>query len=178
MKGFIFKDEEVFRDLYMQYYAVLVNFASAILYDNEEAKDSVQEVFYYLWDHAGTIKINTSIKHYLFTAVRNNALNKIKHLRIRDARQEQIREAFLFAGDLDPEFSEELINDLFKTIEEMPPQMKKIILMRVMNNCSYTKISTDLGISVNTVKTHLKRAFALLRTKHLAAFIVFLLPLH
>ena len=62
----IHRDPDYFRSLYEKYFLPLTEFAEAIVYDREEAKDIVQDVFFYLWDNAEKIRINKSIKHYLF----------------------------------------------------------------------------------------------------------------
>jgi len=76
------KDKKIFKNLYEKYYSQAVLFATSIVYDKEEAKDIVQEVFFYLWDNADNIRIKTSIKQYIFTAVKNKSLNLIRQYKI------------------------------------------------------------------------------------------------
>ena len=53
-------------------------FAESYLYDEEEAKDLVQDLFFYIWDHANTLQVATSLKAYLYTSLRNRCLNVLR----------------------------------------------------------------------------------------------------
>lgn len=159
------KDMGIFQELYESYYSRMVLFAASIVYDNEEAEDIVQDVFQYLWDNAEVIDIKTSLKNYLFTAVRNGALNKIRQYHIRDAHADQIREAWYLALEPEPKPDQERLARIHKVVENFPKQMKKIFLLRTQEEKKYKEIASQLNISTNTVKTQLKRAFKLLREK-------------
>lgn len=59
------RDKEAFRYLYEYYFAKMVLFAESYLYDEEEARDLVQDLFFHLWNHAGTLQVATSVKGLL-----------------------------------------------------------------------------------------------------------------
>ena len=168
------KEISCFNSLYEEYFAQLVKFAEAIVFDSEEAKDIVQEVFFHLWDNADKIKITTSISGYLFTSVKNKALNHIKSVRITDVHNERIKEAYLYACYLEPESDDELLTRVYSEIENFPAQMKKVLLLRTEKNMKYDEIAKLLNLSKNTVKTHLKNAFRLLREKLIPASLILL----
>ena len=77
-------DKEAFRFLYEYYFTKIVLFAESYLYDEEEARDLVQDLFFHLWDHSEALHVTTSIKSYLFTSVRNRCLNILRDLNIRE----------------------------------------------------------------------------------------------
>ncbi len=159
------KDMGIFQQLYENYYSRMVLFAASIVYDREEAEDIVQDVFQYLWDKAEVIEIKTSLKNYLFTAVRNGALNKIRKHNILDVHAEQIREAWYLSLEIEPDTDSERMEQINREVEKFPKQMKKIFLLRTEEEKRYKEIAQELNISLNTVKTQLKRAFKLLREK-------------
>jgi RNA polymerase sigma-70 factor (ECF subfamily) len=159
------KELGVFQELYEQYYSRMVLFAMSLVYDQNEAEDIVQEVFYYLWDKAETIEVKTSLKNYLFKAVSNAALNRIRHYHIRDSHAEQIREAWYLALEPDPDSDEERLARIQEVVDKFPYQMQSIFLLRIRDGKKYEEIAHELGISLNTVKTQLKRAFRLIREK-------------
>jgi len=167
------KDKKIFKNLYEKYYSQAVLFATSIVYDKEEAKDIVQEVFFYLWDNADNIRIKTSIKQYIFTAVKNKSLNLIRQYKIRDNNEDQIREAYFMAGEMYPETDHDKVVKLRLGINELPKQMKKVLQLKVYEGKTYNEIAEELGISINTVKTHLKRAFDILR-KQLILILIFM----
>ena len=49
-------------------------------------------------------------------------------------------------------------SQLLKVVEGLPSKMQQIVKMRFIENYKYVEIAEELGVSVNTVKTQLKRA--------------------
>ena len=72
-----------FRELFDRYYAPLCRFAACWFHDRTSAEEIVLDTFTHIWQHAGELRISTSVRAYLFRAVRNRALN-----RLRDERTE------------------------------------------------------------------------------------------
>lgn len=68
-------DENVFKVLFFKYFHDLCSFATQIIRSQQQAKDVVQEVFFKLW------KISSSVKAYLFQAVRNQSLNAVDKIK-------------------------------------------------------------------------------------------------
>ena len=64
------------KDLELTIKAILSNYADDVIPDvkdavdevSEEAKDLVQDLFFYIWDHADSLLIKTTMKAYLFTS--------------------------------------------------------------------------------------------------------------
>jgi RNA polymerase sigma factor (sigma-70 family) len=52
-------------------------------------------------------------------------------------------------------------------IQSLPPDRRKIFMLHAMDKLSYAQIAEKQSISINTVKTQLKRAYNALRTKTL-----------
>jgi RNA polymerase sigma-70 factor (ECF subfamily) len=166
LKHIIKDNPEYFRELYNRYHSLLVRFAWGILYDHEEAKDIVQEVFLDLWNKTVEIPDECTLKAFLFTCTRNKALNRIKKLRIIDKHQDQAKEALLFTYRMDAHTEEDL-RRISEILGEMPVQMQNVVTLHAIKGLKYTEIAGTLGVSVNTVKTHLKRAYQKLRKEML-----------
>ena len=69
-------------------------------------------------------------------------------------------------------FSSEIIESLVSgelelrlknALDDLPPQSRKIFMMNRFDQLSYSEIAKELNISVNTVKTQMKRATKKLR---------------
>ncbi|HKJ43262.1 MAG TPA: sigma-70 family RNA polymerase sigma factor, partial [Sunxiuqinia sp.] len=67
-----------FETLFKKYYNSLCHFSMKYVQDDFIAEDVVQEVFTKIWEDKRKIKIQGSVKSYLYTAVRNRSLNKLK----------------------------------------------------------------------------------------------------
>ena len=53
---------------------------------------------------------------------------------------------------------EKIYLQLLDCIESLPEKMQHIVKLKFLHGYSYAEISTELDISINTVKTQLKRA--------------------
>ena len=171
----------LFEKIYNTYYPVLYNYAVTITKDSALAQDAVSEIFLKLWESRNQIRIEQSLKSYLFKSVYHQCLNKVKHAWV----QYQYRDFFLHHPPLSQDGTgyplaqviEREINDiLLRTIEKLPEQCRKIFIMSRIDCMKYECISQHLGISVNTVRTQIRRALEKLRIelKDFLLFFIFL----
>ena len=65
--------------LFKKYYQELYRFAYNYLRDQVPAEEMAQEVFLYIWEKREQIEIKTTLKTYLYSAVKNKCLNYIKY---------------------------------------------------------------------------------------------------
>jgi RNA polymerase sigma-70 factor (ECF subfamily) len=157
------KDTSFYEKLYRDYYEILVRFAEGILFDEEEARDMVQEVFLDLWNKEKNILIDSSIKTYLYSCVKYKTFNRIKKLKLIDRHQDQVKEAILYAMDYSSLPEDELKEKIQSIFDEFSPQMRKVVELHSFSGLKYKEIAEELDISINSVKTHMKRAYKRLR---------------
>lgn len=157
-------NQDGFKRLFHLYYDSLVIYADSYLSDRASSEDVVQEVFIYFWENANTINITTSLKGYLFKMVRNRGLNYLKTLKITDDI-EILEYDYYYETDNLQEEKIRRFNEVLLLIETMPVRMKAIFNLKYRQNYSYSEISSELGISTNTIKTQLKRAKAILQNQ-------------
>lgn len=69
-------------------------------------------------------------------------------------------------------------NKLNELVNLLPEKRKEIFLSVVVHGKSYAEIAETNGISVNTVKTQMKRAYAFLRSYRKEDYITVFLLLH
>ncbi|MET7030313.1 RNA polymerase sigma-70 factor [Sediminicola luteus] len=152
----------VFKKLFESLYEDLVFFANGYLFDVSASEDIVQETFIQLWEKAETITIKNSLKAYLYSMVRNRCLNYLKTIKITDSSNILDFQAIIVSDyDLDDYTNEDkeiIYSQILKIIETLPAKMQTIVKLRFMNNYKYSEIAEEMNVSVNTVKTQLKRA--------------------
>ena len=73
-----------FETLFKAHYSPLCSYANSFLRDIDASEEVVQEVIFRIWTNRETLVIDTSIKSYLFMAVRNGCMNVMKHLKVRE----------------------------------------------------------------------------------------------
>lgn len=182
-------DERVFRAIYDEYYLILCRFANQLLEDAAQAEEVVDDVIFYLWEHRQEVKILYSMRAYLFRAVRNRCLNELHSPKfqqehnlsffLRTENLELLDSLFIDDSQpLDMLIEQELEEELYRSIEALPDECRTVFRKSRFEQKKYEEISEEMGISVNTVKYHIKKALAFLKTrlgKYLQVLIIYLL---
>jgi len=135
--------------------------------DEAAAEDITQDFFIYFWNRRNEVNIETSFQSYATRAVKNLSLSFLKKQPLSVALTEQIpsvqtdyleeEEALLLK-----ETADEKVMGL---VNLLPDERKKVFLQYVVEGLSYADIAKANQISVNTVKTQMKRAYAFLKAK-------------
>lgn len=155
-------DQSVFKSFFEKNYEDLVIYANGFLFDQDSSQDLVQEVFIYIWENAKSIDIQVSLKSYSYTMVRNRCFNFLKTIKITDD-YELLDLALNLVSEHEISLSDEderkiLNQQVSKALTSLPDRMQEIVKLKYLNNYKYSEIALELNISVNTVKTQLKRA--------------------
>lgn len=156
-------DPESFHELYIRYISALEAFAFRYTYNNKTAKDLGYDAFVYLWKYPEKINIHQDITYLLFNMTRNNCLNYLRPLRIRDGYEEKLTEALLFSVVLSlPEETGDqqqlLIRKLNSALSLLPSQSHRILLLHIVDGLKMKGIALPFKIAEPSVKTHIKRA--------------------
>ncbi|OIP83874.1 MAG: RNA polymerase subunit sigma-70 [Porphyromonadaceae bacterium CG2_30_38_12] len=165
-------EEKAYRLLFKKHYGLLCSIASEFLKDDYLAETIVGDVILYIWENRQTIEIQTSIRSYLIRAVRNKCINylQLNHVKKETSLPENeilapsensyfISDSFPLAILLEKEL-EQKIED---AIQHLPLESREVFELSRFENLSYDEIAQKLGISVNTVKYHIKNALSKLR---------------
>lgn len=167
-------DRQAFEKIFRTYYERLHGFARSYVDSWEEAEDIVQSVFLKIWAQKNSWNPPGMVKHYLFAAVRNEALNTIRHQKVVEDKEDEISRIFteLKSSGRDPEeFKEEdLREDIEHGIDQLPPRCQQIFMLNRRSGLTYQEIADFLDISINTVNTQMGRALKSLR-KHLSDYL-------
>ena len=174
IEGLERREKVVFDYLFNYYYSSLCAFSMQYLNNPDSVEDLVQDFFVYLWIEAPRIQIKSSLKSYLFSAVKNRCLDYQKHHKII----EKYRTFILFStekGDNSTEhyFSEsELRQNIQTSLGKLPTRCREIIEYSRLKGLSNQEISDKLDISKRTVELQISNALKILR-KELAEFLPF-----
>ncbi len=149
-----------FENLFKMYYDNLCRFAVSYTKNNEEAEEIVQNTFYKIWEKRKILKIKTSIKSYLFSSVRNNCLQNIKHRDVVRKHQEHVNTEHNSLG-INP-FEELIYSETYeifkKTLNLLPERRSKIFKMSRFEGLKYREIAEKLSISIKTVEANMSKA--------------------
>jgi len=166
-KAFAIADVADFEKLFKSHYSQLCSYANLFLNDPDAAEDVVQEVFFKLWKNRGELTINTTIKSYLFRAVRNGCMNVIDHISVREAykivNEEDVQDSEKHL--IDETVVSELEQRIKETIDLLPVERRKIFIMSRFDGLKYREIAEKLNISVKTVENQMYQALRFLRER-------------
>ncbi|MBM3784247.1 MAG: sigma-70 family RNA polymerase sigma factor [Acidobacteria bacterium] len=131
-----------------------------------DAEDIAQETMLAVYHGADQVRQADAFPAWLFQIVRSRMSNFFKHsgaLRRSPGAQAEPIQAASVAADgqpsaLDGLLRQERVDRLISAIDELPPQMRQCVRIRVVEDASCQEIAQTLGLSVNTVKAHLFKA--------------------
>ena len=167
-------DEDALKEIFDIYYESLCVYSVQITEQESESEDIVQDLFIRIW----VKKLYRNITHlhtYLFLAVRNESIKYAK----QNNSYEDIKDLEELAYDSwDDNFAEEAIaekrNKLNDTLQQLSPKEYQVLTEIIVNDKHYQEVADEMHISINTVKTHLKRAMKTLRNDGTLYLIPFL----
>ena len=177
-------DTKAFKYFFERYYSDLCNFVNIYLNDRVLAEEIVQDIFVYFWENKSHLKLNHSVKSYLFAASKFRSLNEIRNKNTREKILTKLENTgFEYSLEdnehfFDPEQFRSVLNS---AVEQLPHKCKEIFLLSKHKNLSNKEIAMELNISIKTVENQMTIALKKLRD-YLAPyrgkiFILFLLHL-
>ena len=150
--------------LFDVYYEPLLLYCFRIIHDVEGVEDIVQECFVHVWRSRRLENFRGELDRFMFQAVRFRAIN---YLRDRDRRVRMhgnsSEEEYVLPAIAKEEEAGQEIEVLYRTINQLPDECRKIFLMACLDDLKYQEIADTLRISINTVKTQMKIALRFLR---------------
>lgn len=148
------------------YYAPLTYFAFKLLEDQYLAEEIASEAFIKLWCHREQLSEEGSIKAWLYSTVRNAAidhLRKAKRLRVSEAglqTPETVERSVLLRM-----IDTETISQVIRTLETLPPKCRQVFQKFYFQGKTHEEIARELNLSPHTVRNQRIRAVRLLKEK-------------
>lgn len=157
-------DEGAFTAIFRQYYPRLVSFTVKITKTEHLAEEIVQEVFLRLWKRREEFRQSNYIGSWLYRVASNLAFDFLKKAasenKLLDYYRHRPDEFGDSTADLEAKETNALVHD---TVEDLPPQQKRVYRLSREEGLSHQEIADRLQISPNTVKNHLSKALQAIR---------------
>lgn len=151
-----------FEDIYLQHYARMYRLARTMLYDADESKDVVSDIFARLL-RDGDRPQKDRMEGYLMTAVRNRCRDVLN----RKSMQERVEKHFLqesMQSQIVSMNDDVRLERLMQFIEaELPPLSQQIFRLRFLSEMSYEEVAQAAGVSKVTVYNHLSQSLQRIR---------------
>lgn len=163
-----YSDIASFEMLFKKHYKFLVLVAFQLTKDEDASEDIVQDFFISFWNRRNEVQIESTFQSYATRAVKNLSLNFLKKqplsVEITDQNQKEVQTDYLEEEEA-LHLKESADEKVLGLVNLLPEDRKKVFLQYVVDGLSYADIAKANNISINTVKTQMKRAYAFLKTK-------------
>lgn len=170
-------DHPAFRVLVDRYWNNLYAQSMVYLKNSYKAQDIVQEVFLSVWKNKSSLLDVESPANYLFILTRNRIVSELRKkltVGLEDHADIINRKTAALPDDI---LADKQLNELIQqAIRQMPPQRRAVFEMSRKEGLKYEEIAALLGISRETVKGHIIKALAFIRTfirHHLQLLLIF-----
>lgn len=142
-------DKVTIQRLFRQYYAKMYRVARTILYDEEDCKDVVSDIFVCLLRES-MVLLPESEERYLLTSVRNRCFKRLRHEEVKQKMMDS------YSPELEEDKDDERMTDIIEYVVcNLSPQDQRIFTLRFSDGYSYEEIALAEGISKVAVWKHL-----------------------
>lgn len=163
-------DDKAYKFLFDHHYAVLCKYANELIQDPFIAETIVGDLIFHLWEIREKIEITTSLRTYLMRATRNRCYNYLTKKNVQhETSLSQLDIKFLDNYTDSKEhplgmlLEKELEDEIICSVNRLNPECKRVFMESRFENKKNEEIAAELGISINTVKYHIKNALASIR---------------
>lgn len=153
--------EEQFEHLFRAHYTDLCRYAARYISDPQLVEDIVQGFFVAVWEKEASLSVDVqNFLPYARRAVYNRCLNYYK--------AQMSKEHFLTLYLEEWHHSQTDAHDcpykeeIHAAVRRLPPQCRKVFLLKCIKGLKYKEIAEITGISIHTVKYHIGEAFRIL----------------
>jgi len=158
-----------FNELVGRYEQKILRYTRRLIQNHHDAEDITQDTFLKAFQNIKSFDLNARWSPWLYRIAHNLSLNHLKRLSYLPLPF--FDPDVLFPHPLAPNDQQtDLINnqlkkDLEKSLNQLKPKYREVIIMRYLEDMSYRTIADILKVPVGTISIRLKRALVELK-KH------------
>ncbi|MBI3911283.1 MAG: sigma-70 family RNA polymerase sigma factor [Armatimonadetes bacterium] len=135
--------------------------------NTEDAEDWAQECFLRAYRQLSRYDASLPFTPWLLRVVSNTCVNLIKTRKRRQQWMELgLRDEVIAMAALDPlarALASEEERRALRAVEELPPEMRVAVVLRVLEDLTFRELSEALGVPLQTAATRVRRALARVR---------------
>ena len=166
---------KIFETEFLPHIEAMYNFAYRITYDEDSAKDLLQDTYYKAFRFIGSFHEGTNAKAWLFRILKNSFINEFRKknkepsmIDYQDVEtyynSDDVNE--VITNDLRVEVLQDMIGDeVSNALNSLAVDFRIVIILCDLEGFTYEEMSKILDIPIGTVRSRLHRARNLLREK-------------
>lgn len=152
--------------LFYQFQPALVAYANRVVYNEEDAREIVQDVFLGIWKNRDKLDLNEGLKAYLYRATRNRAINYLNRKKEETVELEAVSYGLSTGVESEERiYAEEMKAIIFDEVNQLPTRCKAIFLLSRQEGLSYKEIAEKLDVSTKTVENQIGIALKRLKER-------------
>ena len=142
--------KEAFACIYHEHVKVLLKYGYKIDGNHSFVEDCVQDLFIELWSNRANLSETTSVKFYLFQAIRYKILRGISlesRTKLAAFENERLFQESFECSLVDLEVDSIQMSHLKSTVNTLPARQREAINLRFYNNFSNEEVAQIMGVS-------------------------------
>jgi RNA polymerase sigma-70 factor, ECF subfamily len=162
-------DLEAFRQIHEAYARRILNFINRMVDSREDAEDLTQNVFLSAFHELANLQDDERFESWLYRIARNEVYQSFRKRRVepqgfepvkvdRDGNHLPLNIADGRPSPQDRILQEELGDTIRELLSSLPPKLREVFVLAVIDEKSYAEISDIVGRSLLSVKTDIFRA--------------------
>ncbi|HEU5290059.1 MAG TPA: sigma-70 family RNA polymerase sigma factor [Cyclobacteriaceae bacterium] len=167
--------QDVFDNEFMPHINSMYNFAYRLTFDEDDAKDLVQDTYLKAFRFIDSFQQGTNAKAWLFRILKNSFINDYRKKKKEPAKVDyQEVETFYNSEDVDrqitPDLRVETLQNLMgdeisNALNSLDVDFRTVIILCDLEGFKYDEMAKILDIPIGTVRSRLHRARNLLKEK-------------
>jgi RNA polymerase sigma-70 factor (family 1) len=150
----VYEDESAYKELFFLLFNSLVRFATGFVQSKETAEEIVSDIFITIWNERSKLEEIKDLRVYLFVAVKNNSLRKLKQEQKRtivSLDELSVEMDSAYPNPEDQTLSAESVKRIESAINHLPNRARLIFKLAKEDKLKYKDIAELLQISVKTI---------------------------
>lgn len=161
-------DSASFESLMAEHTQSLFQYGLKYTSDPEFVKDTIQDLFLYIWAHRTTLSSDIAVRPYLMASLRRMMHRSSSKKSLINNNEEDSTFEFEVEFSVEQKYIRQestmlLVKKIKKNLEELPSRQKEVIYLKFYQNLSREQISEVMEITPQTVSNLLQIAIKQLR---------------
>lgn len=138
----------------------LARFARRVCATPEDVEDAVQEALWRVSRQIGALRTASAFVGWAFRVVTHECYRLLRRTRREDGLDDATHVLTPIAP---PEDQADLKRDIVAAMLRLPPSYRQVLLLRDVQDFSAPEVASQLGLTIEAVKSRLHRARAMMR---------------
>ncbi|WP_291728349.1 sigma-70 family RNA polymerase sigma factor [Bernardetia sp.] len=168
----------IFNTEFMPHSDAMYNFAYKLTFDEDDAKDLVQDAYLKAYRFAGSYEVGTNAKAWLFRILKNSFINNYRK-KTKEPSKVDYQDVENYYNSASVETSEmnhtvdlrtstmqnKIGDEVTGALNSLPVDFRTVIILCDLEGFTYEEMAVILDIPIGTVRSRLHRARSVLKEK-------------